>query len=357
MISRGCIQMDTIKPNKIKSKYVNKEKTNGKLNSAEHGKLWATYMGNSMSICILTYFVKQVEDPEIKKVVGNALQLSKEFLQGITEIYTKENYPIPIGFTEEDVNLGAPKLFSDEFYLHYLKYTGKAGLSLYTIAVPLMVRLDVREFFTNAIDSTIRLTNQVNDVLLAMGLLIKPPYIPIPEKIDFVKRQNYLNGFFGDIRPLHALEIAHIFDNIENNATSKALLVGFSQVVKLEKVRELFLRGREISEKQIEVLSHQLHRENLPSPPLLDDLVETSTFSPFSDKLMLFHKVDMFSMKLSMYGTSMSVNGRRDIGIMYARFLSEIGLYVEDMANLMIEHGWMEQPPGAVDRDTLGNES
>ncbi|MGM0904886.1 MAG: hypothetical protein ACQEXB_28050 [Bacillota bacterium] len=41
-----------------------------------------------------------------------------------------------------------------------------------------------------------------------------------------------------------------------------------------------------------------LHKDNLPSPSFLDDLVTTSTFSPFSYKLMLFHKMDMFSMKM-----------------------------------------------------------
>ncbi len=37
-----------------------------KLNSAEMGKLWATYMGNSMSTCILSYFLQHVEDKDIK---------------------------------------------------------------------------------------------------------------------------------------------------------------------------------------------------------------------------------------------------------------------------------------------------
>jgi hypothetical protein len=46
----------------------------------------------------------------------------------------------------------------------------------------------------------------------------------------------------------------------------------------------------------------------------------------------------------------MSLNGRRDLGGMYAKFLTDIGLYVEDGVNIMIEQGWMEQPPKAIDR-------
>lgn len=108
--------------------------------------------------------------------------------------------------------------------------------------------------------------------------------------------------------------------------------------------------------KHIEACSQHLHNENLPSPPLLDDLVSTSTFSPFSDKLMLWHKIDMFSMKIRSYANGASLNGRRDIGAMYAMFLKDVGLYVEDGANIMIDHGWMEQPPKAVDRKDLAKD-
>ena len=33
-----------------------------KLTSAEQGKLWACYIGNTMSVCVLTYMLKHVDD-------------------------------------------------------------------------------------------------------------------------------------------------------------------------------------------------------------------------------------------------------------------------------------------------------
>ena len=81
----------------------------------------------------------------------------------IKEIFIQENFPIPIGFTDEDVNLGAPRLFSDEFYLHYLKYAGKAGMSIYSIAIPIMTREDIRDFFIHTLNSTVNLMTEVND--------------------------------------------------------------------------------------------------------------------------------------------------------------------------------------------------
>lgn len=342
--------VEPIKVTKIETKTNN---INEKLTSAEIGKLWVTYEGNTMAKCVLSYFLQHVDDQDIKKVIENALTLSESLVKSIQEILLKENFPLPVGYTDKDVNLGAPRLFLDEFYLHYLKYTSKAGLSIYSIAIPLVTRKDIKDFFIHTLDSTVKLITQVNEVLEGKGFLVKQPILPIPKKVDFIQQQRYLNGFFGEVRPLHALEISHLYDNIENNATSKALLIAFSQVAKTEKIQKFMLRGKELTNKHIEVCSQKLHKDSLPAPPLLDDLVSASTFAPFSDKLMLSHKIDMFSMKIRSYANGSSLNGRRDIGVMYAKFVMDVSKYVEDGANIMIDQGWMEQPPEAADREDL----
>lgn len=323
------------------------------LTAVEMGKLWATYVGNSMSNQILKYYLKHVEDDDIRTLLENGITLTVDFMKKIKGFFTKEGFPIPIGFTEEDVNLGAPKLFLDEFYAHYLKYAAKAGLSLYAIALPIVMREDIREFFIHCSNCTTVLLGQINNVLMDKGFIIKPPLIPVPEKVDFIQKESYLNGFFGEVRELHALEITHLYDNIENNITSKALLTAFSQVAKTEKVRHFFLRGKDITDREVQRFQDKLHNENLPFPSQIDHLVTTSTYSPFSDKIMLFHKVDMFAIKIRSFANSMAVNGRRDIGLMYTKSLAEVSLFVEDGANLLIEHGWMEQPPKAADRSKL----
>jgi hypothetical protein len=340
---------------KLKSIPLSSNKTNitENLTSAEMGKLWAAYMGNSMAKCILSYFLQHVEDEDIKTLVENAYNLSDDFMNTIKKIFKKENFPIPIGFSEEkDVNAAAPRLFQDEFYVHYLKYTAKAGMSIYNVGIPLVYRKDVKEFFKYCSDSTIELMEQIKDILMNKGLVIKPPIIPVPDKVEFV-HQDFLNGFFGHVRPMHALEITHFYDNIENNVTSKALIMAFAQVAKSEKIRQLFQRGRELTHTNLERYMKKLSEENLPSPSFLDHLVTNSTFSPYSDKLMLFHKMDMFTIKIRAFGNSLAVNGRHDIGLVYTRSLAKISLFVEDAAKIMIENGWMEQPPRAAERDKL----
>jgi len=341
--------MKTIKPIKLNTY---KTDINENLTSAEMGKLWATYMGNSMGKCILSYYLQHVEDSDIKTLLENALKLSVEFMKITEGIFQKENFPIPKGFSEEDVNLGAPRLFQDEFYVHYLKYASKAGMSIYNVAIPLVYRKDVSEFFRYCMDCTMDLMNQIKEILMNKGLIIKPPLIPIPDKVEFV-HQDFLNGFFGHVRPLHALEIAHFYDNIENNVTSKALIMAFAQVAKDEKIRKLFEKGRDLTTTNIQNYMQKLHDENLPAPSFLDDLVTTSTFSPFSDKIMLFHKMDMFSMKIRGFGNSIAVNGRHDVGLVYTKSFTKIASFVESAAKIYIEKGWMEQAPHAPEREKL----
>jgi hypothetical protein len=343
--------MDTIRPIKIGSI---RSSTHEKLTSAEMGKLWATYMGNSMSKCIISYYLQHVEDPDIKILLENARKLTEEFMKTIKEIFEKDHFPVPKGFKEEDVNLGAPRLFEDEYYVHYLKYTAKAAMSIYSVGLPLVYRKDVKEFFVYCMKSVMDLMEQIKEILMGKGLITKPPIIPIPEKAGFVQ-QDFLNGFFGHVRPLHALEIAHFYDNIENNVTSKALIMAFAQVTNDEKIRRLFEKGRDMTTANIENYMKMLHNEHLPSPSFLDHLVTTSTISPFSDKLMLFHKMDMFSMKLRAFGNSVAVNGRHDIGLLYGKSLVKISAFVESAAKIMIENGWMEQPPHAADRGDLAS--
>jgi hypothetical protein len=323
------------------------------LTAAEMGKLWASYLGNSMGTLVLSYYLRNVEDVEIKKVLETSLAMCQSYVNTMKSIFAKADFPIPVAFSDDDVDLDAPRLFYDEFYLHYLQYLGKAGMSIYSVAIPLVTRKDVRDFFVNCLHETTQLMMDVNEVLKSKGRLMNAPIVTSPAKVDFVKKQSFLNGFFGDIRTLHGLEVAHLFGNINNDVTSKALIIGFRQGARNERVKRFLARGEKINEKHIQMLSNKLTEDNIPSPSLIDHLVTPSVTPVFSDKLMVFHKIDMFSMKIREYANGLSLDGRRDIGALYAKCQLDVSLYVEDGANIMIDHGWMEQPPKVVNRDYL----
>ncbi|WP_255298274.1 DUF3231 family protein [Brevibacillus dissolubilis] len=326
---------------------------NIRLTSAEIANLWGTYMGNSMSVCVLQYFYEHVEDREIREALEYAVSLAKKHVERVRDIFAHEAFPIPVGFTNQDVNLKAPRLFSDTFFLNYLHQTTKSGFNLYGVALPNIARSDVRDFFSECIVSLTSLYNKVANISLSKGLFIRPPYITVPHGVDFVESPSFLAGFLGKNRPLNALEITHIHSNIQSNALGKALVMGFSQVAENVEVRDYFLRGKEIASKHMDVLSDIFRNEELPAAMSWDHDIMDSTEPPFSDKLMLFHIMGLNALGLSNYGSAISGSQRHDLAATYGRLFSEIGLYSETGAKLMIKNEWLEQTPLAPNRDEL----
>ncbi|WP_394578668.1 DUF3231 family protein [Cytobacillus firmus] len=88
-----------------------------RLTSSEAGGLWANYIADSMFVCVYKYYLAKVEDEEVKKILQHALDLSLQHVQVVTKIFREEGHAIPLGFTENDVNTDAARLFSDEFFL------------------------------------------------------------------------------------------------------------------------------------------------------------------------------------------------------------------------------------------------
>jgi hypothetical protein len=66
---------------------------------------------------------------------------------------------------------------------------------------------------------------------------------------------------------------------------------------------------------------------------------------------MVYHKVDMFSMKIRFYSNALSLNGRQDLAAMYTKLIADVSLYMEDGSNILIDNGWLEQPPHAANRE------
>lgn len=329
---------------------------NIRLTSAELSQLWASYQNDSGSICILKHFLDTVEDDEIRPVLEHALQLSQGHIQKLTAIYTKENYPLPKGFSEDqDLNLNAPRLFTDNFMLQFMKQMAQISLNAYSVSKSLAVRSDIDQFYAQCLTEANQLDTMVKNVLLSKGLYVRSPYIPYPKKVDFVKKQNFLTGWFGERRPLLSLEITNLYANFQRNAIGMATLVGFSQAAKSKKVGQFFVRGKEIASKHNEIFGSILREDDLPVPMSSDTYVTESKVAPFSDSLMMFTVTGLIALGVGYYGTSISTSIRRDLTTHYDRIIQEILKYSEDGANILIDNGWLEEPPRASDRDELEN--
>lgn len=325
-----------------------------KLTSAELSQLWASYQNDTGSICVLKHFLETVEDDEIRPLLEHALQLSQTHIQKLTDIFIKEQYPLPKGFSEDqDLNVNAPRLFTDNYMLQFMNQMAQISLNAYGMSKSLAVRSDIDQYFGQCLTESNEMDTMVKKVLLQKGLYVRSSYIPYPQKVDFVKKQSFLSGWFGERRPLLSLEMTNLYANFQRNALGVATLIGFSQVAKSQKVVQFFVRGKGIASKHNEVFGSILREDDLPVPMTSDTYVTETTDSPFSDRMMTFIITGLIALGMGFYGTSISTCLRRDLTTHYDRFIHEILKYSEDGANILIYNGWMEEPPRASDRDEL----
>jgi len=326
---------------------------NIRLTSSEIAPIWSGYLTDSMANCVLRYFLSSVEDTEIKPIIEYAIGLTEEHIEFKNKLFQNEGFPIPHAFTDEDVNIHAPRLFSDGFMLRYLRQMGISGVGTYSLALGSSARMDIRQFFNHNLKTAAELLNKATTVLESKGLFTRAPYIEYPETVEYVQKESWLNGVLGDRRPLNAAEIAHLHLNTVTNTIGKVLMLGFAQVAKSEEVIHALIRGRDIATKHTEVFSSVLRDDNVPAPPTLETEVSDSTEAPFSDKLMLFHTTSLCAMGVGDYGMAIATSVRRDLASTYLRLSAEIGTYADDCAGLMIKNQWMEKMPGAIERDAL----
>jgi hypothetical protein len=330
---------------------------NIKLTSAEIANLWSSYQNDSLAICTIGTFLSKVEDKEIRSILEFALQLSQAHVQKLKSIFTEEQIPVPDGFSVEiDVIKDAPRLFTDDFYLFYIRNAGKIGLEAYTMALSNVGRLDLCEYFTECLNESARLLNKATEILLLKGEFIRAPYIPEAKKVDYVQNKSYLVGRFGHHRPLNAIEISNIFFNMTQNQLGRTLLMGFSQVAKSQIVRDYMVRGRDIADKHVEIFASALSKEFLPSASAWSTLPTDSKAAPFSDKLMMYHATTLNAAGIGHYGRSLGLSARIDLAAIYVRLSAEVAHFANDGANIMIDNVWLEQPPQATDRDELAND-
>lgn len=327
--------------------------TNVPLTASEMANLWASYNSESVSSCVVQYFIANNGDTDIRPILEYTLGICKQHLQFVTEIFTKEHFPIPVAFNENDVNLQAPRLYSDAFYLDYLKNMGKVGLATYGLALATSSRADIRSFYQKCAQEAAQLYQMTTEVLLSKGLFVRPPTITTPDKVKFITKKSFYGGLIGEQRPLTSVEITHSYHNIETNVTGHTLLLGFSQVAHKKEVRQHMIKGKDMAKHHIDKLRGLLVNDDIPSPMGWSENVTDSTVAPFSDKLMMFITTLMTAAGTGNYGLAIAGSPRKDVAATYIRLFTEAGNYAKDASDLMIENGWLEEPPQADDRKAL----
>ena len=326
---------------------------NNRLTSTEITNLIVQYQQETLSICIGKYVLATVKDSQIRSVFQYALDISEKHVKRLKKIFNQESFPVPNGFTDKDVNLDAPPLFTDPFWLEYLHGLIHIGLSGFSLALSVSVRRDIRDYFYQCTMDAMEVNNQIIDTQLSKGLYNPPPYYSTPKKVEHITNLGYTLDLVGKKRPLNTAEAGNIAFNLKMTSIAKALHLGFYQVTKNKEIRQFLEKGLNRINKNFGIFSTLLREENLRVPELLDTQVTNSTVAPFSDKLIMYKVGFLVGAAQSYYGTAMTVSMRADIiAHCEASILRGLKLY-SNWGTIMINNGWIEKLPDADDRIEL----
>lgn len=329
---------------------------NVRLTSPEIANLWSQFQNDSMAVCVYKYMLKIVEDVSIQAILEHALSLAEKHISIIKDYFTAEKFPIPHGFTDDDIDLSAPRLFSDIFFLTYTYIMSVNGLVGYASAISSNMRRDIRDYFVKCQNESMELFNNSLDLLLEKGAVSRPPFINPAEKFEFIDTHSYIGSVFGEKRTLNCIELSNLYWDLRKIQLSKSLTMGFSQVAKSQDVKQYLWRGVKLYSKQISELESVLNKEHIPKPKSEEAEVTNSTISPFSDRLLMFHKALLGSTSIGVYGTALGTCHRIDLGIKFGLLMTEMATYMKDGLEILIKYKWAEQPPLSDDREKLSTQ-
>lgn len=324
-----------------------------RLTSSEIGTLWAEYVNGTMTDVVNTYMYSIIECEKIKAIFGDAIQTFAKQKQQIQTLLENEGFPVPVGFGKEDLNPGKPRLFTDIFCLNYLHVMTLHGLLGHTTALAVSVRKDLREFYDACDQDAKKMYHQTIDLLLEKGEFQRDPLFYPEEKPEFIQSKNFTNGFFGKERKLAATEIISISFNLKKSIMSKTLSIAFMQVCEDKEVQKFLEESEKTADEQIQAFSKIMHEDNLPVPKSWETEVTTSTESPFSDRLMLYHIGFLFQAAQNYNGAGLASSMRTDLVATYEKTILKNLVITKKWYDLMVEHKWLEQPPLAPDRKEL----
>jgi hypothetical protein len=329
------------------------EKDKLKLTSSEIGTLWAEYVNGTAVDTVNRYMFSIIEDESIKAIFEDALKTFEKQKKQIVTFLENEKFSVPIGFTESDLFKGKPRLFTDIFCLNYLHIMTLHGLLGHSTSLAVSVREDLRYFYDSCDNDGKRMYHQTIDLLLEKGSFQRDPLFYPTKNPEYVSSQDFTDGFFGKGRTLAATEIISISFNLKKSIMTKTLSIAFSQVAQTKGVRKFLEDSQNTADGQIKLFSKIMQSDNLPVPKSWETEVSTSTDSPFSDKLMLYHIGFLFQAAQNYHGAGLASAMRIDLVTAYESIILKNLMVTKKWFNIMVQNKWLEQPPLAPNRKEI----
>ncbi|MDR6999729.1 DUF3231 family protein [Neobacillus niacini] len=327
-----------------------------KLTSSEIGTLWGEFVNGTMTDAVNRYMVSIIEDESIKTIFEDAIKTFEKQKQQIVTFMEEEGFPVPIGFTETDHFKGKQRLFTDIFCLNYLHIMTLHGLLGHCTTLAVSVRKDLRDFYDSCDDDAKRMYQQTIELLLEKGNFQRDPLFYPAKNPEYISSQDFMDGFIGKGRKLAATEIISISLNLKKSIMAKTLSIAFSQVAQTKEVRKFLTDSEKTADEQIKSFSKIMQSDNLPVPKSWETEVTTSTDSPFSDKLMLYHIGFLFQAAQNYHGAGLASAMRTDLVAAYEGTILKNLMVTKKWFDLMVQNKWLEQPPLAPNRIEIAKE-
>ncbi|MCT2535450.1 DUF3231 family protein [Aquibacillus koreensis] len=320
---------------------------NVNLTASEIASIWQSYMSLTHCSCILKYSISIAEDMEVRNTLTKTLENMEHQTQKTKHLLEVEKIPVPVGFGIQDIDMNAPRLFSDSFSLLYFKNVARMMTSSYSLMYTMSSRKDIMDHFRVGTGEIMHVFELISNVLLDKGIYNRAPIIDSSKKVDFIENKDYVSGnnLFGDQRFLNAVEISHVFGNLEANVVGNTITKAFGQTADKKEVREFMEQAGNLSEKIISSLTKVLTSSQLPAPMPSETQIYSSTQPPFSDKFVMYQMSILTSAGVSDYATSVATSLRNDLKRFYSDVLQDTVKLGKKAETLMIKNSWLEQPP------------
>jgi hypothetical protein len=329
-----------------------KLKKDQRLTASEISNIWIHYINETMSLCVNNYMLHFIKDKEIQSIFKNAVKMGQDHIAILKDFFGKENFPVPKGFSESDVNLEAPPLFTDKYCLFYIMSMTMQGLQQYGLAISLCRRQDMRKFYYQCNQDSMDLYEMAMDVFVSKGIFEVPPFYSTPDKVDFIQELSYVTDVFGKRRTMNTVEAGNTFYNLEKSKIMKAFILAGQQVCKDKEVLSFLEKFLEALNDHIGTFTNLLIDENFTTGNTFDTEVTDSTVSPFSERLFMFHAGLFVASAISYYSVAAITNMRADLTYYCEKSIVRDLLIYAKFGKLMIKKGWIEKPPFANDRCT-----
>lgn len=322
--------------------------------AGEIANIWTFIVSNEAQLCLLEHWLYHAEDKELKELLQRSKNVANQIIEQGKALYLKAGFPEPIGYSlDKDVVPDAPRLMTDKLVLVMLQILSEYGVYGYGLAFGKITTPQVLSYLEDCLNKAVELYKLNTEINAKKGYNATPIFIPRPNKSEYVQEKSFLAGWFGEQRPLNALEIDGLLFSLRGVMLAKIFLMAFSQIAKDPELKQFCRRGKQLTGKRVERLQSLNATEDLSFQPTYETEVTNSTVSPFSDKLIMFEALSITQVAIARYGNALSSVVRRDLGTLFAKYIIETGTYLDDGLKISIDKQWFEQPPLAADRKKL----